>query len=50
MIFAKFNRHPNFILYDFLADVVPFSNSHGYQRSSRMNYIYNEIVNSLIGQ
>jgi hypothetical protein len=48
MAFIEFNHRPNFVLDDFLADVIPRSESHGYQRPSQMDCVCNEIANSLM--
>jgi len=50
VIFVKFNCNFNFVLVDSLADVVANSESHRYQKSFRMNFVYDGITNSLIGQ
>jgi hypothetical protein len=46
--FTEYDRNPNFILDDILADVFPCSQSQGNQRSSRMNYVRDVIADSLM--
>jgi hypothetical protein len=46
--FTEYDRNPNFILDDILADVVPHSQNQGNQRPSRMNYVHDGITNSLM--
>jgi hypothetical protein len=48
--FAKYNCNSNFVPDDFLPDVVAHSDSQGSQRPSCMDFVCNEIANSLIGQ
>ena len=50
VVFIKFDRYSNFVCNDFLIDVVSLSQTHENQRSSCMNYVYDRIVTSLIGQ
>jgi len=46
--FTEYDRNPNFISDDILADVFPCSQSQGNQRSSQMNYVRDGITNSLM--
>jgi len=48
--FRKFDRHPDFIPDDFLTDVFPWSQTHGNQGRSRMDFVQDVIIASLIGQ
>jgi len=50
VVFIEFDRHSNFVLNDFLIDVVSLSQTHGNQRSFCMDYVYNRIATSLVGQ
>ena len=50
MVFIEFDRHSNFVLNDLLIDVVSLSQPHGNQMSSCMDYVYNRIATSLMGQ
>ena len=46
--FTEYDRNPNFIPDDILADVFPCPQSQGNQRSSRMNYVRDGIADSLM--
>jgi len=48
--FRKFDRHPDFIPDDFLTDVFPWSQTHGNQGRSRMDFVQDVIIASLIGK
>ena len=50
MCFTEYDRNPNFIPDDILANVFSCSQSQGNQRSSRMNYVRNGIADSLMRQ
>jgi len=49
VVFVKYDRNPNFIPNDFLPDIVVRSDSQRSQRPSHMDFICDEITNSLIG-
>jgi len=44
------DNHPDFVPSDTFPDVVPQSQTTGHQKASRMDYIRNDIANSLMGQ
>ena len=48
--FNKFDSHPDFVPLNTFPDVVPQSQTNGHQRASRMDYMRDDIVNSLMGQ
>jgi hypothetical protein len=48
--FNEFDNHPDFVTPDTFPDVVPQSQPRGHQRVSRMDYIRDDITNSLMGQ
>jgi len=48
--FTEFDRSPNFVPDDILIDVVPYSQTHGNLRSSRMNYVRDGSATNLMGQ
>ena len=48
MIFAKYDRNPNFIPEDILPDVVPRSNNQGSQTRSCMNLVRDGFASSLM--
>ena len=50
MVFVEFDRHPNFVWNNFLINIIPCLQGHGYQRPSRINYVCDEITVSLIKQ
>jgi hypothetical protein len=49
-VFSEYGRNPNLISYNFLPDIVPRSAVQGSQRSSRMDFVRDEIANSLMEQ
>jgi hypothetical protein len=49
-IFTEYDRNPNLIPDDFLPDIVYRSAIQGSQRPSRMNFVRDEIANSLMEQ
>ncbi|KAJ6978491.1 hypothetical protein NC653_026795 [Populus alba x Populus x berolinensis] len=48
--FNKFDSHPDFVPPNTFPDVVSQSQTSGHQRASRMDYIRDDIANSLMGQ
>jgi hypothetical protein len=48
--FNKFDSYPDFVPPDIFPDVVPQSQTTRHQSASRMNYIRNDIANSLMVQ
>jgi hypothetical protein len=48
--FNKFDSHPDFVSLDTFPDVIPQSQTTGHQRASRMDYICDDIANSLMRQ
>ena len=50
MSFMEFDRHPDFVPDDFLTDVAPHSQIKGHHRPSRMDYVRDGIVASLLTQ
>jgi len=48
--FREFDRHPDFVLDDFLTGVFPRSQTHGNHGPSRMDFVWDEIAISLMGQ
>ena len=49
-VFSEYDRNPNFIPDEFLPDIVPHSAFQRSQRPSRMDFVRDEIANSLKGQ
>jgi len=49
-VFSEYDRNPNFILDDFLPNIVHCSAVQGSQRPSRMDFVRDEIANSLMEQ
>jgi len=49
-VFSEYDRNPNLISDNFLHDIVPRSTVQGSHRSSRMNFVSDEIANSLMEQ
>jgi hypothetical protein len=49
-VFSEYDRNPNFISDELLPDIVPRSAFQKSQRPSRMDFIRDEIANSLKGQ
>jgi hypothetical protein len=48
--FREFDRHPDFVLDDFLTGVFPWSQTHGNHGPSRMDFVQDEIAASLMRQ
>jgi hypothetical protein len=48
--FNKFDSHPDFVSSNTFLDVDPHSQTTGHQRTSRMDYIHDNIANSLMRQ
>jgi len=49
-VFFEYDRNPNFIVDDFLPDIIPRSAIQGSQRLSRIDFVRDGIANSLMGQ
>jgi hypothetical protein len=49
-VFSEYNRNSNLISNDFLPDIVPRSTVQGSLRPSLMDFVRDEIVNSLMEQ
>jgi hypothetical protein len=49
-VFSEYNRNSNFISDDFLSDIIPRSAIQGSQRPLLIDFIQDEIANSLTGQ
>jgi len=50
VVYIESDRYSNFFLNDFLIDVVSLSQTHGNKRSFYMDYVYDRIATSLMGQ
>jgi hypothetical protein len=50
MIFVEFDHNFNFVSDDILSDFVVRSKNHGNCSSCPMNFVHNEIINSLMKQ
>jgi len=48
--FREFDRHPNFVLDDFLTGVFPRSQTHGNHGPSHMDFVRDKIAASLMRQ
>ena len=49
IVFTEYDRNPQFVPDDFLADVVSRSQSQGNHRPSQMNHVRDGIADSLMG-
>jgi hypothetical protein len=48
-VFSEYNHNPNFILDDFLPDIIPRSAIQGSQWPSRIDFVQDGIANSFDG-